>query len=153
MGAKFQEKIDEMQAAAQELKDAPVESSDADAQAAMRKREDQLQATASEFDAYESKVQSMMDRVRAETANVEREVETLQSLQKSIEDDPIIRLSNFGTQPLPKQALFAASLLAFVRGGGDALSVVTSGDPGTYALPAVAQLGFALAAIWAYAFL
>ena len=57
------------------------------------------------------------------------------------------------SRPPNSQALLAAALLSFIRGGGDALSVITSGDPSAYATPAVAQLGFALAAISAYLFL
>ena len=100
-----------------------------------------------------SKVELMMGRVEKERANVEKEVETLKGLQQQIDTDPLLKLSNFSNQPLPKQALLAASILSFIRGGGDALSVVTSGDPGAYAGSAVGQLGFALAAVSVYLFL
>ena len=138
--------------AADELKDTPGMSEEESA-AATAQREAEIKATMDQVGAYEKKVEMMVGRVQKETSNVEREVENLKNLQRTIDKDPLLRLSNFSNQPLPKQALLAASLLSFIRGGGDALSIVTSGDPGTYALPAAAQLGFALVAISAYLFL
>ena len=51
----------------------------------------------------EKKVELMMGRVNKEKTNVEKEVENLRSLQQTIDTDPLLRLSNFSNQPLPKQ--------------------------------------------------
>ena len=72
----------------------------------------------------------LVERVKAESANVEREVTNLRALQAQIESDPLLKLSNFRKAPLPKKALLVGALLFFVRGGADGMSAVISGDPG-----------------------
>jgi hypothetical protein len=69
-------------------------------------------------------------RVKAEAVSVEREVSTLRALQTQMASDPVLRVSNFRNQPLPKKALLVAALLFFVRGGADGISAV--GDPGMH---------------------
>ena len=85
--------------------------------------------------AYEDTVSALAERVRAESANVEREVATLSKFQDQLQNDPLLRLSNLREQPIHRQALLASSVLFFVRGGADAISAV--GDPGPLLNPCI----------------
>ena len=74
------------------------------------------------------KVSGLVDCVKKESENVEREAASLRALQNQIKTDPLMSVSNFRDQPLPKKAALVAALLFFVRGGADGLSALN--DPG-----------------------
>ena len=156
IAAEFDRNVKDLEAVGEELKGESEESLRILTKAAEKNLAD-AEAASATINEYEQRVRRMTDRVKQETDNVAREVETLKALRDEIKNDPLLRLSNFREQGIPKQASLAGALLLFIRGGADGLSylgtLAMGGDGGaSYAQSAVLQVGLSLAALAFYLF-
>jgi hypothetical protein len=176
VSAAFDKTVREMQAMGDDLKGESDEDLKALAKMVETKRK-LVEEQAESVDLYGKKVSILTERVKRAAGKVEEEVEIMKGLQQQIQNDPLLRLSNYREQPLSRQVFLVGAFLFFIRGSTDGLttllSVGTSGKldcfdgrdqieliifavpwkTGATAGSAVTQIGVSIALLCVYLFL
>uniref|UniRef100_A0A7S2RI79 Uncharacterized protein n=1 Tax=Rhizochromulina marina TaxID=1034831 RepID=A0A7S2RI79_9STRA len=111
-----------------------------------------LQEKRQQANLYETKVAALTDKVKKETETIESEVANLKALQNKMENDPLIRIATYGSQPFWRKSLLGVSLLLFIRSVSDVMTgVLTNTD--IHGVADAGQFAGSIAALAAYMFI
>jgi hypothetical protein len=97
--------------------------------------------TAERLEQAEASMSRMLERVNAETKEVEKAVEDLKAAQAGLSEDPLVKLREGG---IVKQGALVGALLFFTRAVSETVAMVGP-DGGSHAVPALIQGALALA--------